>query len=55
MNLLEQAVRSWKSCIYWLEQGHNVFIIDSLINSSEYVVNTINELSIKQLIFLRVM
>ena len=25
-----------------LEQGHNVFIIDSLINSSEYVVNTIS-------------
>ena len=31
-----------------LEQGHNVFIVDSLINSSENVVNIINKLSIYQ-------
>ena len=36
-----------------LEQGHNVFIIDSLINSSEYVVNTINELSDKTAYFFK--
>ena len=28
-----------------LEQGHNVFIIDSLINSSKNVIDIINKLS----------
>ena len=36
-----------------LEQGHNVFIIDSLINSSEDVVNIINELSNKKAYFFK--
>ena len=34
-----------------LEQGHNVFIIDSLVNSSEDVVNIINEYRKKSLFF----
>ncbi len=36
-----------------LEQGHNVFIIDSLVNSSENVVNIINELSDKKAHFFK--
>ena len=34
-----------------LEQGHNVFVIDSLINSSKNVVNIINKLSKRKVNF----